>query len=157
MWSLWRVHSSTRLHDIVTQKWYCFYELLTPLLYCLLRSSISLRIDAHSFLLFAVCLNTFTLNSHKSSSTSSRDLNVGLQTFLLRFSLLSEFSFAALVWSILGICFSYSKFFLVMSATRSVLLYSSLSSWLVLIFQISSQILFHTSWYLYKVVITFYR
>jgi hypothetical protein len=44
--------------------------------------------DVHSPLLFAFCL--FLISCHKSFAPPSRDLNVGLHTFLTSSSLLSE-------------------------------------------------------------------
>ena len=78
-----------------------------------------------------------TFVSRRAFSAYSSHLNLGLQLPLLPSGLLPNIFLTDFPWSILTTCPIHSSLFLLISATMSRSLYSSLNSWLVLIFLIS--------------------
>ena len=84
----------------------------------------------------AFCRHLLTLVSLRSFYTSSSRLHIGLPLLLFPSGLLSNTFLTILPWSILATCPIHSILFFLISTTVSRSLYSSLSSWLVLVFHI---------------------
>jgi hypothetical protein len=108
--------------------------LLVPWLYGPLRTSASFMTDAYSSLFWAFFLHLLAFINIKSFSTSSSHLNLGLPTFLLSSGLLSKTFLTTLHWSILVTCPNHSSRFMFISTTKSGALYSSLNSFLLILY-----------------------
>ena len=108
--------------------------LLTPWFYGLPRALAPLIMDAHSSLSTAFCYQVWTFICHRSFSTSSSHLSLGLP--LLLCSGLFSYTLTVLPWSFLTTCPIHSNNLLLISATIHRSLYSFLNFWLVLILHI---------------------
>ena len=95
-----------------------------------------LTTETHSFLSAALCHHLLNFLSHRSFSTSSSHLILGLLLLVLHSGLVSSRFLIVLPWSILTTCPINSSLFFLISAALSRSLYSSLNSWLVLIVHI---------------------
>ena len=108
----------------------------TPWLYGFLTALSSLNADTHSSLLIVLCHHLLTFICRRTFSASSGHLNLGLPLLLLPSGLLSNIFLTVFPWSILITCPVHSNLFILISATISRSLYSSVS-WPVHIFHIA--------------------
>jgi hypothetical protein len=107
----------------------CTYSLALPS-----SKSFGFLYDRYSSII-CVCLNFFTFGSDTSYSASSSYLELSLSIFILPSELLSKTFLVTLVWFILMRGPNHSNTLRLVSATRTGVLYSSHSSWLVMILQ----------------------
>ena len=110
--------------------------MLTFWLFCPLRALASWITDAHSFLSTTFCYHLLIFFSHRSFSTSSSHLNLGLALLPFLSGLFTNIFLTVLPWTIHATCPICSSLFFLIPATMSKSLYSSLSSWSVLILHI---------------------
>ena len=112
-------HSTLRSLGYCYLPTYLLTDWLNPWLYGPLRSLAFFTTDAYSSLLNALCRHLLTSLSHRSLSTFSSHLNLGLPFLLFPSGLLSNIFLTILPWFILTTCLIHSNLFFLISATMS--------------------------------------